>query len=214
MGCLKSIIQKIIFILLVVAFFAFGGFSFLKDKYDTYTSPARAVLIEEERDFGNLENVSADYALSRSLNFFGYRKLNAYYLPKKQRITIVDLNSDEVLSEDDFKKGTLEQKLEKFSSKMVNSPIVPVDNIKITKRGTIQAGGYPVPYADFEANVKMVPFFKAKGTIAIYKSKNKEGVISKIKNNGDVTSKLVVSCKFPMGYEDNVTKKFISQIKL
>ena len=31
MGCLKSIIRKIMFIALVVAFFAFGGYAFVKE---------------------------------------------------------------------------------------------------------------------------------------------------------------------------------------
>lgn len=213
-GCLKKIFCFVVFILVVIAFFALGGYSFVKDKYDAYTSPKRAVLIEEEQDFGNLENVSPDYVLTRSLNFFGYRKLNAFYTPKKQRITILDLNSDNKLKEEDFQKGVIEKKLEEFSGKVVNSPIMPLENIEITNIGKIQAGSYLVPYVDFEANVKMVPFFKAKGTIAIYKSKNKDGVISKIKNKENITSKLVVSCKFPMGYEDKITKNFISQIKL
>ena len=214
MGCLKKIIGTIIFFLLVFAFFAFGGFSWVMDKYHSYTQPKRAVFVEEEQDFGDMEGVSADYALSRSLNFFGYRKLNAFYLPKKQRITILDLNSDDVLTENDFKEGVIEEKLETFSQKLINSPMVPVENIKITKLGKIQAGEYSVPYADFEANVKMIPFFKAKGTIAIYKSKNRDTLTQKIKRKGNVTSKLVISCKFPTGYEDKVTKTFISQIKL
>lgn len=214
MGCLKRIFFFIIFIALVFAFFAFGGYSFVKDKYDAYTSPKRAVLVEEEQDFGNLKDISADYALTRSLNFFGYRKLNAFYLPKKQRITILDLNSNDKITEDDFQRGVIEEKLENFSGKFMNSPIMPLENIEITGIGKIQAGSYMVPFVDFEANVKMIPFFKAKGTIAIYKSKNKEGIVSKLKNKGNITSKLVVSCKFPMGYEDKITKNFISQIKL
>lgn len=213
MGCLKKIISSIIAFILIYAFFAFGGFQFVKDKYDTYTSPERSVFVNEEKDFGNLENISADYALSRSLNFFGYRKLNAYYLPKKQRITVIDLNSDNVLTKDDFKKGVLEEKLENFSSKFMNSPIVPISDIEITNIGQIKAGNEIIPYADFQADVKMIPFFKAKGTVAIYKSKNRENIINKIKKDENITSKLVISCKFPTGYEDKVTKNFISQIK-
>lgn len=214
MGCLKKFFHLIIFIGLIVAGFAFGIFDYIKDKYDSYTQPARAVLVEEEHDFGNLSGISADYALSRSLNFFGYRKLNAYYLPKKQRITILDLNSNDVLSEKDFEKGIIEPKLEEFSGKYVNSPMMPIENIEITKIGKIKAGSYYVPYADFEANVKMVPFFKAKGTVAIYKSKNKENMVDKIQKKENITSKLVVSCKFPTGYEDSITKNFISQLGL
>ncbi|MDO5437265.1 MAG: hypothetical protein Q4F80_03605 [bacterium] len=218
MGCLKKTVKMIVFIAIVFAFFAYGGYTFVKNKYDAYTKPERAVFVEEEKDYGDLSGISPDYALSRSLNLFGYRKLNAYYLPKKQRITIIDLNSNEILTEKDFQKGIIEEKLENFSSKLVNSPMVPVDNIEITNIGKIKAGSKTVSYADFEANIKMVPFFKAKGTVAIYETKNKDTAVTKIKekvqNKENTTSKLVISCKFPNGYEDKITKKFISQIKL
>ena len=218
MGCLKKMAKMIIFIGILFAFFAYGGFSYFKNKYDAYTKPEREILVKEEKDFGNLENISPDYALSRSLNIFGYRKLNALYLPKRQRITILDLNSSDVLKEEDFKNGSLEAKLENFSSKIMDTPIIPVENVKIAHTGTIQAGLKKIPYADFEANVKMVPFFKVKGTVAIYETKNADNPISKIKGKiqkkeENVSSKLVVSCKFPTGYESKITRTFISQIK-
>ena len=214
MGCLKKFIHMAIFLIVVFAFFALGGCDFVKDKYYSYTQPQRAVFVEEEQDFGNLENVSADYALTRSLNFFGYRKLNAFYLPKKQRITILDLNSDDILSEKDFQKGIIEKKLEEFSGKIVNSPIMPLENIAIRHLGKVKAGSYEVPYVDFEANVKMIPFFKMKGTVAIYKSQNRDNIVSKFKKKENVTTKLLISCNFPTGYEDKITRNFISQIKL
>lgn len=216
MGCLKKIINAVIFLALAYAFIAFGGFTYVKDKYTEYTRPKREVLVEEERDFGDLSNISADYALSRSLNLFGYRKLNAIYLPKNQKITIIDLNHNDVLSEADFSNGKLEEKLEEFSGKIINSPIVPISNIKATKIGKIKSKGKMVSYAEFEADVKMVPIFKAKGTIALYETKNKETAIGKLKdkiqNKDGTTYKLVISCKFPNGYESKVTKDFISQI--
>ncbi len=213
MGCLKKLCGFIVFISIIYVFFAFGGFSFVKNKYTEYTSPTREVIVEEEKDFGNLENISDNYILSRSLNFFGYRKLNAYYFPKKQRITILDLNESNILTNQDFENGNLEKKLEEFSSKWTTSPIFPVNNIKITHRGKIKAGDKKISYAEFEANVKMIPFFKAKGTVAIYETQNKENFIQKIKKNSTTTPKLVISAKFPTGYDYSVTKNFISELR-
>ena len=209
MGCLKKILNCLLLLGFIYIFFAFGGYTFLKDKYDSYTSPTRSVFVEEEKDFGNLEDVGADFVLSRSLNFFGYRKLNAYYTPKRQRITILDLNSDKILSEDDFQNGKLKEKLEKLTGRFIHSPIMPISNIKITKTGKIKADKKIIPYANFEADVKMVPLFKAKGTVAIYQTKNRKHIIK----GSSVSPKMVISAKFPTGYDDRITKKFISELK-
>ena len=49
MGCLKKITKTVIFIALLFAFFACGGYAFVKNKYDAYTKPPRDILIEEEK---------------------------------------------------------------------------------------------------------------------------------------------------------------------
>ena len=71
MGCLKKTAKLIVFILIVFAFFAYGGYTFVKGKYDAYTKPEGSVLVKEMKDFGDLSAISADYKLSRSLNLFG-----------------------------------------------------------------------------------------------------------------------------------------------
>ncbi len=220
MGCLKRIFNMVIFIVLLFAFFAYGGYTFVKNKYDAYTKPQREVLINEEKNFGDLSGVSADYALSRSLNFFGYKKLNALYIPKNQKITIADLNSKEILSESDFNEGKIEEKLEELSKKVINSPVMPIENIEIIKKGNLVMGAKIVPYADFKADVKYIPFLTLKGTIAVYDTQNsKNGVVDKIKDkiskdNSNITSKVIISTKFSNDYSDEITKEFISQIKL
>ncbi len=220
MGCLKKTAKLIVFILIVFAFFAYGGYTFVKGKYDAYTKPERSVLVKEMKDFGDLSEISADYQLSRSLNLFGYRKLNALYVPKNQKITIIDLNSDDVLTEEDFSSGKIEKKLEELSSKIINSPIIPIENIETTNKGKILAGLKIVPYIDFVAKVKGIPFLTLRGTAAVYTTVNSdEGLINKIKdkiqkNEVSRTSKLVISTKFSSDYYENITKNFISQINI
>ena len=218
MGCLKKLTKMIIFFALLFAFFAYGGYTFVKNKYDGYTKPERSVLISEEKDFGDLKNVSADYILTRSLNFFGYRKLNALYVPKNQKISVLDLNSVDVITEEDFSNGKIEEKFEKLSNKFFNSPILPLSNIQLTEQGKISAGSKQVPYANFEADFKYIPFLKLNGTIAVYTTKNRETLVNKVKeqiqNSDNKTSKFVLSTKIQSDYDGMPAKKFISQIKL
>ncbi len=218
MGCLKKLTKMVLFCIILFCFFAYGGYSFVKNKYDNYTKPERSVLISEEKDFGNLENVSADYVLTRSLNFFGYRKLNVLYVPKNQKITIFDLNSSDVISEKDFSNGMIEEKFEKLSDKFFNSPSLPLNNIVITEQGKIFAGTKNVPYANFEADFKYIPFLKLNGTIAVYTTQNEENFVNKVKeqiqNSDNSTSKLLLSTKIQNGYDSLPVKKFISSIRL
>ena len=97
MGCLKKIIKRLIIIALIVAFFMFGGWTFVKDKIKQYQYPPREVFIETEAKYADFSNVSSDYQLYRSYNFFGYKKINAKYLPTGQKITIFDLKDEDLI---------------------------------------------------------------------------------------------------------------------
>ena len=85
MNLIKSILKKLLFLALIVAFFMFGGYSFTKTKINEYRNPPREIFIEKEKNFADFSNVSSDYQLYRSFNFFGYKKLtqNTYQLVKK-----------------------------------------------------------------------------------------------------------------------------------
>lgn len=217
MGCLKKFAKMIIFLTLLFAFFAYGGYTFVKEKYDNYTNPGREILVEEEKDFGSLEKISADYALTRSINLFGYRKINALYLPNKQKITIIDLNSKEILTKEDFESDIIKTKLEEISSHFINAPIIPLSDVQVVRKGKIKSlNGVVVPYVDFKAHLKFVPIVGINGTVALYTTKNSPTVVNKIKSkiqkNEGVTAKLIVSAKFPTGYKETAVRKFISQL--
>ena len=111
MGCLKSIIRKIIFLALLFAFFFFGGCDFVLTKYNEFTCPPREELLEQSKDFGDFSAVSSDYRLTRSLNIFGYRKFNSEYMPSGQKITIIDLNKKELITPEDFTSGKINAKI-------------------------------------------------------------------------------------------------------
>ena len=61
MGCLKSLIHKIIFIALVVAFFMLGGWAFVNGLIKNYQNPARNEFVEKETNFADFTDVPSDY---------------------------------------------------------------------------------------------------------------------------------------------------------
>ena len=148
MGCLKSIVKKIIFIALLVAFFFFGGCDFVMTKYNEFTSPPREELLEQSKDFGDFSLVSSDYRLTRSINLFGYRKFNAEYMPTGQKITIIDLKNKDIIAPEDFSTKAIDKKINDALNNLKDS-VITLENLEITGRGTIFAKGKSVPFVSF-----------------------------------------------------------------
>ena len=210
MGCLKSIIKKIIFFALLFAFFFFGGCDFVMTKYNEFTCPPREELLEQSKDFGNFAAVSSDYRLTRSLNIFGYRKFNSQYMPTGQKITIIDLNKKEVITPEDFKTGVINTKI-KDTLNLLKDSLITLENLEITGRGTVSANGRLIPYVNFKKKKKNVPFKSVEGTLGAYRSAN----ISQKKKNKEVqqTTKVILSMRDCKKYNQQVTLDFIKAMK-
>ena len=210
MGCLKSIIRKIIFLALLFAFFFFGGCDFVLTKYNEFTCPPREELLEQSKDFGDFSAVSSDYRLTRSLNIFGYRKFNSEYMPSGQKITIIDLNKKELITPEDFTSGKINAKINNALDVLKDS-VITFENLEITGRGTIQAGTKSIPYVNFKADVKNVPFKTVEGTLGAYTSQN----ISRAKKNKEPEStvKVILSMRDCKKYNPQITFNYIRAMK-
>ena len=206
MGCLKSIIKKIIFFALLFAFFFFGGCDFVMTKYNEFTSPPREELLEQSKDFGDFSSVSSDYRLTRSINLFGYRKFNSEYLPTGQKITIIDLKNKDIITPEDFGSKEIDSKINNALNTLKDS-IITLENLEITSRGTIFATGKNIPFVSFKADVKNVPFKTVEGTIGAYKSPN----ISK--KGSPQTTKVILSMRDCKKYNQQVTANYIKSVK-
>lgn len=206
MGCLKSIVKKIIFIALLVAFFFFGGCDFVMTKYNEFTSPPREELLEQSKDFGDFSLVSSDYRLTRSINLFGYRKFNAEYMPTGQKITIIDLKNKDIIAPEDFSTKAIDKKINDALNNLKDS-VITLENLEITGRGTIFATGKSVPFVSFKADVKNVPFKTVEGTIGAYKSLNVS------KKDKPQTTKVVLSMRDCKKYNQQITANYIKSVK-
>ena len=205
MGCLKSIIKKIIILALIVAFFTLGGYAFVKEKIKTYQNPTRDEFIETEKAYADFSNVSSDYQLSRSFNFLGYKKLNAKYLPTGQKITILDLKNEDKVCVSDFKNGEIDEKLGQLLEISKDS-LITFEEFQIIEKGEYKAINKEVPFVKFAAKVKNVPFKNVIGTIALYSSMNE-----KTQNQ---SSKLIFSITDKKAHNPIIVKDFISTLKI
>lgn len=204
MGCLKSLINKIIMIALVIAFFAFGGYSFVTKCINDYQNPSRAEFVKAEKDYGNFAYISSDYQLSRNFNVFGYKKISAKYLPTGQKITIYDLKDEKLISPNDFKTNTVDKKLNDLLDKFKDS-FITLENFKITSRGTYVAKGKSIPYINFSANIKNIPFKTVTGTVAAYATTNAKAKCA--------STKLIVTMVDSKQFNPAIQGGFIKAIK-
>ncbi len=210
MGCLKSLIRKIIFIALLIAFFFFGGCDFVVTKYNEFTCPPREDLLEQSKDFGDFSQVSSDYRLTRSLNIAGYRKFNSEYLPTGQKITILDLKDKELVSPNDFSTKAIDTKIDD-TLKMFKDSLITLENLEITGRGVVYAKGKNIPYVNFKADVKNVPFKTVEGMLGAYTSAN----VSKAKKDkpAQQTVKVVLSMRDCKKYNQQISTNYLKSVR-
>ena len=208
MGCLKKIllgiIKKILIIGLIVAFFAFGGWAFVKEKVKAYQNPSREEFVETEKNYGDFSSVSSDYQLCRIYNLFGYKKIHAKYLPTGQKITIYDLKDEDKISQSDFITGEIDEKI-KFLLDKTKDSLITFQNFEIIEKGKYQAKNKEVPYIKFSANVKNVPFKDVIGIVGAYSSIN-------VKTQ-KVSTKLVVTMTDTKAFNPVIPRDFVQAIK-
>lgn len=204
MGCLKSILKKILIIALVVAFFALGGYSFCKKKINDYKNPTRDEFIKTEKNYADFSNVSSDYQLSRSYNLFGYKKINAKYLPTGQKITIFDLKNEEKIAPGDFSSKEIDAKIDTLLNTFKDS-VITFQDFNIVQRGEYSAQNKTIPFIRFSASVKNVPFKEVIGIIACYSTKNEKSEAA--------SSKLILTMTDAKAYNPVIFKNFVSALK-
>ncbi len=204
MGCLKSLFKKIVVILIVVAFFAFGGFSYVKKLINDYQNPPRNEFVKAEKDYGDFSSVSSDYQLTRSFNLFGYKKINAKYIPTGQKITIFDLKDTEKLSSKDFTSNEINEKTSLLLDKLKDS-FITFEDFKIVQKGIYISKGQKVPYIKFSAKVKNVPFKNVIGIMGAYETKNEKAK--------DYSTKLILTVVDAKAFNPTIVSSFIRAVR-
>ena len=203
MGCLKSILKKILILALVIAFFALGGYAFVKQKINEYKNPVRDEFVKTEKNYGDFSKVSSDYHLSRNYNFFGYKKITAKYLPTNQKITIFDLKNEELISPDDFESNEIDNKIASLLDKTKDS-LVTFEDFEIVKKGVYKAKNKDIPYVQFSSKVKNMPFKNVVGVIACYSTKNEKSEI--------LSSKVIVTMTNAKAFNYAILRDFVQSL--
>lgn len=199
MGCLKNILRAIILTLAVVGFMALGGKELVSGLINNYFNPPKDTMLERAQKVGDFSKINDEFEIERTAGIMGYNAVVAEHKASGQKMFVVDSGNKDILTVEDIKSENVEEKLYKAISK-IKYQAVSVEDLKVTKHGTMHSYGKDVPYVKFEARIKKLPIGDIGGIISVAETKDGE-------------SRLLISANEKSKYSQLISDEFFKKIK-
>ena len=199
MGCLKNILRAIILTLAVVGFMALGGKELVSGLINNYFNPPKDTMLERAQKVGDFSKINDEFEIERAAGIMGYNAVVAEHKASGQKMFVVDSGNKDILTVEDIKSENVEEKLYKAISK-IKYQAVSVEDLKVTKHGTMHSYGKEVPYVKFEARIKKLPIGDVGGIISVAETKDGE-------------SRLLISANEKSIYSQLISDEFFIKIK-
>ena len=199
MGCLKNILRAIILTLAVVGFMALGGKELVSGLINNYFYPPKDTMLERAQKVGDFSKINDEFEIERAAGIMGYNAVVAEHKASGQKMFVVDSGNKDILTVEDIKSENVEEKLYKAISK-IKYQAVSVEDLKVTKHGTMHSYGKEVPYVKFEARIKKLPIGDVGGIISVAETKDGE-------------SRLLISANEKSKYSQLISDEFFKKIK-
>lgn len=199
MGCLKNILRAIILTLAVVGFMALGGKELVSGLINNYFNPPKDTMLERAQKVGDFSKINDEFEIEKAAGIMGYNAVVAEHKASGQKMFVVDSGNKDILTVEDIKSENVEEKLYKAISK-IKYQAVSVDDLKVTKHGTMHSYGKDVPYVKFEARIKKLPIGDVGGIISVAETKDGE-------------SRLLISANEKSKYSQLISDEFFKKIK-
>ena len=199
MGCLKNILRAIILTLAVVGFMALGGKELISGLIYNYFNPSKETVLERAQKVGDFSKINEEFEIEKAAGIMGYNAVVAEHKASGQKMFVVDAGNKEILTVENLKSDNVEEKLYNAISK-IKYQAVSVDDLKVTKHGTMNSYGKEVPYVKFEAHVKKLPIGDVGGIISVAETKDGE-------------SRLLISANEKKKYSQLISDEFFGKIK-
>lgn len=199
MGCLKNILRAIILTLAVVGFMALGGKELVSGLINNYFNPPKDTMLERAQKVGDFSKINDEFEIERAAGIMGYNAVVAEHKASGQKMFVVDSGNKDILTVEDIKSENVEEKLYKAISK-IKYQAVSVEDLKVTKHGTMHSYGKDVPYVKFEARIKKLPIGYIGGIISVAETKDGE-------------SRLLISANEKSKYSQLISDEFFKKIK-
>ena len=199
MGCLRNIIRAVVITLAIVGFMSLGGKELLSGWLADWFNPSADVLLERAKKVGDFSKINDEFEIEKAAGVMGYNAVVAEHKASGQKMIVVDTGSKPILTAEDIKSDNVEEKL-RNSVKKIKYQAVSVNDLSVTKRGTLSSYGKTVPYIKFEAKVKKLPIGEISGIISVVK--DSEG-----------NDKILVSANEKDRYSQLISNEFFKEIK-
>jgi len=199
MGCLKKILQIVVLALALIGFISIGGKDFIIAQYEKYMGNSKEAVMERASKVGDFSNISEEYTIDKAASAFGYQGVLAEHDASGQKLIIVNTGKKPIVTSQDFKDGTVDEKLQDFIRKFKYQSL-QVDDFTITRQGTMNAYNQEVPYVRFTAKINKLPI----GQVG--------GIISAV-DTGSNESKVLISLNENKKYSQLITNEFFKQVK-
>lgn len=199
MGCLKNILKAVILVFAVIGFISIGGKDAIVKKWNEFTNPPQDVMLERAKKVGDFSKIGDEYEIDKAASAFGYNGVLAEHKASGQKMVIVDSGKKPLLTPLDFKNDKVEEKLQDLTKKFKYS-VVNVQDLKIIKKGRINAFGKRAQYVRFSAKISKMPT----GEI--------EGIISSVETKSGQT-RVIVSANEKGKYSQLIANDFFRNVK-
>ncbi len=199
MGCLKNILRAIILTLAIVGFLSLGGKEFVTNLVNNYFNPSKDVMLERAQKVGDFTHINDEFEIEKAAGIMGYNAVVAEHKASGQKMFVVDSGDKTILSVEDIESDKVEEKLRKALSK-VKYQAVSIEDLKVTKHGTMKSYGKDVPYVKFEARVKKLPIGDIDGIVSVAQTKAGE-------------ERLLISVSEKNKYSQLISDEFFKKIK-
>lgn len=197
MGCLKNIFKAFLLVLAFIGLTSIIGKDQVNEyvndvtkQVETFFNPPQDVMIERAKKVGDFSKVGEEYEIDKAASALGYNGVLAEHKASGQKMVIVDSGKKPLLTPQDFKDGSVNQKLQDLTEKL-KYQFVNIQDLKITKKGTIKAFGKRAPYVRFTAKVNKLPIGEVGGIISAVETKKGESKVLVSVNEKDKYSQLI-----------------------
>lgn len=199
MGCLRNIFRAVLLTLALVGFFSLGGKELITGLVNNYFNPSKDVMLERAQKVGDFSKINDEFEIEKAAGIMGYNAVVAEHKASGQKMFVVDSGDKAVLTVEDIKSDKAEEKLQKALSK-IKYQAISVEDLKVTKHGTMNSYGKEVPYVKFEARVKKLPIGDVGGIVSVAQVKDGE-------------QRLLISVSEKNKYSQLISDEFFRKIK-
>ena len=170
-GCLRNIIRAVVITLAIVGFLSLGGKELVSGWLGNWLNPSPEVMLERAKKVGDFSKINDEFEIEKAAGVMGYNAVVAEHKASGQKMVVVDTGEKPILTAEDIKSDDIEEKL-RNSVKKIKYQAISVNDLSVTKRGTLNSYGKSAPYIKFEAKVKKLPIGDVTGIISVVKDSN------------------------------------------